>query len=146
MISNIMVRRGAVWHLTFGGESVTVPHAKGLGDIARLIRAGGDEIHALELREAGDRSGDAGATALAGRGCPVTTPPSGPARPWAAASETPFAGSGRSTPGSRPTSSAPSSPAPTAVIGPTAPRGRRRGLNAGLDVAGRSRRQWTALL
>ena len=30
-----MARRGQVWHLSFGGQEVTVAHSKGLADIAR---------------------------------------------------------------------------------------------------------------
>lgn len=55
-----MVRRGAVWHLSFAGRATTVPHAKGLADIARLLAAPGTEIHVLELIDTSDRSGPAG--------------------------------------------------------------------------------------
>ncbi len=55
-------RRGAVWEVTFAGESSTVAHSKGLFDIARLVARPGVDVHALELADAGDRSGPSGAT------------------------------------------------------------------------------------
>jgi hypothetical protein len=58
-----MRRRGPVWDLTFAGRRATVPHAKGLTDIARLIAAAGTEIHALDLVSAGVRSSDTGEVA-----------------------------------------------------------------------------------
>ncbi|MBW3548402.1 MAG: AAA family ATPase [Actinobacteria bacterium] len=48
-------RRGTVWHITHGGREVTVPHVKGLADIAILVRRGGAEVHVLELFEAPGR-------------------------------------------------------------------------------------------
>jgi hypothetical protein len=51
-----MRRRGPVWDLGFAGRHATVPHAKGLSDIARLVAAGGGEIHVLDLVGAADRS------------------------------------------------------------------------------------------
>jgi hypothetical protein len=55
-----MRRQGPVWHLSFAGREATVPHSKGLVDIARLLAGAGSEIHVLELVDAGDRSGSAG--------------------------------------------------------------------------------------
>ncbi len=52
-------RAGAIWELTFDGRHVTVPHAKGLSDIARLIRSGA-EVHVLDLVDSADRSGPSG--------------------------------------------------------------------------------------
>lgn len=61
--SAAMRRSGAVWHLAFAGKEATVPHTKGLADIARLVAAAGAEVHVLELVEAVDRSGEGGAMA-----------------------------------------------------------------------------------
>jgi hypothetical protein len=58
-----MRRSGAIWQISFGGRHATVPHIKGLADIARLLAAPGTEIHALDLIGAADRSGRAGALA-----------------------------------------------------------------------------------
>ena len=58
-----MRRSGPVWHLTFAGREATVPHTKGLADIARLVSAAGAEVHVLDLVDAADRSGGAGAMA-----------------------------------------------------------------------------------
>lgn len=55
-----MVRRGAVWHLTFAGRDATIAHTKGVADIARLLATPGTEIHVLELIDTRDRSGPAG--------------------------------------------------------------------------------------
>jgi len=55
-----MRRHGAVWHLTFNGRRATVPHTKGLADIARLVAAPGTDIHGLDLIDAADRSGQPG--------------------------------------------------------------------------------------
>ncbi|HEX8769167.1 MAG TPA: hypothetical protein VF711_00210, partial [Acidimicrobiales bacterium] len=55
-----MRRRAAVWHITFNGRSATVPHTKGLADIARLLIAADTDIHVLDLMDAGDRSGRPG--------------------------------------------------------------------------------------
>jgi hypothetical protein len=58
-----MRRSGAVWQISFSGRHAAVPHTKGLADIARLLAAPGTEIHALDLIDAADRSGRAGALA-----------------------------------------------------------------------------------
>ena len=58
-----MRRKGPVWHVTFEGRHATVAHVKGLTDIARLLAARGAEIHVLDLIDAADRSGPAGAVA-----------------------------------------------------------------------------------
>lgn len=50
-----MRRQGAGWHLAFAGREATVPHSKGLADIARLLSAPGQEIHVLDLADAGLR-------------------------------------------------------------------------------------------
>jgi hypothetical protein len=42
-------RQGAVWLVSFGGREATVPHTKGLADIARLVSRPGADVHVLEL-------------------------------------------------------------------------------------------------
>jgi hypothetical protein len=56
-----MRRRGPVWHVTFAGREATVPHAKGLSDIARLVASPGTEVHVLDLVDSPDRSARPGA-------------------------------------------------------------------------------------
>ena len=51
-----MRRQGAMWHLAFAGRMATVPHSKGLADIARLLAAPGREIHVLDLIDSPLRS------------------------------------------------------------------------------------------
>jgi hypothetical protein len=53
-------RRGGVWEIRFGGESGTVPHCKGLSDLAQLLARPGAEIHVLDLVGSPARSGAAG--------------------------------------------------------------------------------------
>lgn len=55
-----MLRRGSVWHVRFDGREATMPHSKGLADIARLLDSPAAEIHVLDLMDAGDRSGAGG--------------------------------------------------------------------------------------
>lgn len=52
--------RGPVWHLGFAGRTATVPHSKGIADLARLLAAPGTEVHVLELAGSADRSGGSG--------------------------------------------------------------------------------------
>ena len=58
--SRSMHRLGGAWLMTFDGASTTVPHSKGLADIARLLAAPGTDIHVLDLMAAADRSGPPG--------------------------------------------------------------------------------------
>ena len=51
---NAFFRDGEMWQLSFGGESVHMPDLKGLHDLARLLAAPGEEIHALDLGSASD--------------------------------------------------------------------------------------------
>lgn len=44
-----MSRRGNVWTVTFGSESGNLPHAKGLADIATLVRQRDKDLPALQL-------------------------------------------------------------------------------------------------
>ncbi|HEX2023289.1 MAG TPA: AAA family ATPase [Acidimicrobiales bacterium] len=55
-----MRRDGSVWRISFANRIATVPHTKGLADIARLVAAPGTDIHVLELMDGGDRSAAAG--------------------------------------------------------------------------------------
>jgi predicted ATPase len=48
------LRDGEMWQLSFGGETVHMPDLKGLHDLARLLAAPGQEIHALDLGSGGD--------------------------------------------------------------------------------------------
>jgi hypothetical protein len=43
---------GRVWHLDFRGRQGTVPHSKGMTDLATLLARPGREVHALDLVEA----------------------------------------------------------------------------------------------
>jgi hypothetical protein len=52
-----LVRTGKVWHLTWRGEHGSIPDAKGLADIAALVRQPGREISALELAGGGPHAG-----------------------------------------------------------------------------------------
>ncbi len=61
-----MERRGRVWTLTWGDEEASVPHVKGLGDLAALLRNPGREIPALQLA-GGLAAGEGGAGELADR-------------------------------------------------------------------------------
>ena len=55
-----MRRLGPIWHLTFAGRTASLPHSKGLADIARLLASPGTEVHVLDLFDASDRSGPGG--------------------------------------------------------------------------------------
>lgn len=55
-----MRRHGALWQLAFTGREVSVPHSKGLADIARLLAAPDTDVHVLDLIDAVDRSGSGG--------------------------------------------------------------------------------------
>jgi hypothetical protein len=50
----------ARWDITFAGRTATVPHGKGLADIARLLASPGTEVHVLELAGSPARSGRSG--------------------------------------------------------------------------------------
>jgi predicted ATPase len=51
---NAFLRDGEMWQLSFGGETVHMPHLKGLHDLARLLAAPGEEVHALDLGSGAD--------------------------------------------------------------------------------------------
>lgn len=55
-----MHRQGPLWHVSFAGRQASVPHSKGLADIARLVAAPGADVNALELMRSLDRSYAAG--------------------------------------------------------------------------------------
>ncbi len=48
-VTGIMERADRVWEITFGEERGSVPHVKGLADIAQLVRNRGHEVSALHL-------------------------------------------------------------------------------------------------
>lgn len=52
-----MRRSGALWRITFLGREASVPHSKGMADIARLLSAPSTDVHVLDLMGAADRSG-----------------------------------------------------------------------------------------
>ncbi|MGH3860706.1 MAG: hypothetical protein ACRDSQ_14090, partial [Actinokineospora sp.] len=56
-------RDGRVWHLAFRGRQATVQHSKGMADLATLVTRPGQEVHVLDLVEAGGgpARGEAGA-------------------------------------------------------------------------------------
>jgi tetratricopeptide (TPR) repeat protein len=63
--SGVFRRDGAVWELGYAGRTVRVPHAKGLADLAALLRQPGEPVHVSELisaqapaTEVAARSGD----------------------------------------------------------------------------------------
>jgi tetratricopeptide (TPR) repeat protein len=47
--ANCVRREGALWTLSFGGKTVTIPDAKGLHDLAWLVAHPGKEVAAAEL-------------------------------------------------------------------------------------------------
>jgi hypothetical protein len=51
-----MRRQGAVWHIAFAGQQATLPHLKGLTDLATLLANPGRDVHALDLVDAADRT------------------------------------------------------------------------------------------
>ncbi|HET7689662.1 MAG TPA: AAA family ATPase [Nocardioidaceae bacterium] len=55
-------REGRVWQVGFRGRHVTVPHSKGMTDLAALVSRPGREVHVLDLVEAagGPRRREAG--------------------------------------------------------------------------------------
>jgi len=53
-------RSGPVWHLAFHGKHTTVPHSKGVADLAVLLATPGTDIHALVLAGSNQPSTDGG--------------------------------------------------------------------------------------
>ncbi len=53
-------RRGPLWQIAFAGREVSVPHSKGMADVARLLAAPDTDVHVLDLMDAVERSGSAG--------------------------------------------------------------------------------------
>ncbi len=51
---------GSLWQLSFDGRDVHLPHLKGMGDIATLLRRPNQEVHCTELMASGDASPVAG--------------------------------------------------------------------------------------
>jgi hypothetical protein len=61
-------RDGRVWHVAFRGRQATIPHSKGLTDLATLLVQPGREVHVLDLVEA---SGGPARAAAGGDSGPV---------------------------------------------------------------------------
>lgn len=55
-----MRRHGGIWELSYSGRHVSVPHTKGLADIARMVASPGTDIHVLDLMGSVDRTGAGG--------------------------------------------------------------------------------------
>ena len=53
-------RQGRTWQIIFNGQQATVPHSKGLADLAVLLAHPGQDVHVLDLQGSPDRSGSAG--------------------------------------------------------------------------------------
>ncbi|MBV9487929.1 MAG: hypothetical protein JO246_17985, partial [Frankiaceae bacterium] len=53
-------REGAAWRVTWEGRTATVPHCKGLLDLAELLRRPREDVHVLDLMQAGAVAPDAG--------------------------------------------------------------------------------------
>jgi AAA ATPase domain len=53
-------RQGRTWQITFNGRQATLPHSKGLADLAVLLAKPGQDVHVLDLYASPDRSGPAG--------------------------------------------------------------------------------------
>jgi hypothetical protein len=58
--SNAFRRRGSVWNLRYGGRSATVPHSKGILDLAALLAHPRQDVHVLDLIQASVVSSDTG--------------------------------------------------------------------------------------
>ncbi|HVF05672.1 MAG TPA: AAA family ATPase [Frankiaceae bacterium] len=56
-------RAGSTWEVSYAGARATLPHAKGLADLATLIAAPGKDVHVLDLYGAGVESSAAGEVA-----------------------------------------------------------------------------------
>ncbi len=55
-----LLRRSRSWDISFDGERVSVPHSKGLADIALLLSRPGRDVHVLDLYGSKDVSGSSG--------------------------------------------------------------------------------------
>jgi hypothetical protein len=53
-------RHGRTWKIEFDGQEATVPHSKGLEDLALILAQPGQDVHVLDLYRSADRSGPAG--------------------------------------------------------------------------------------
>lgn len=58
--SRSMRRHGRTWHVAYDGVHATVPHSKGMADLAVLLSRPGDDVHVLDLYGSPQRSGSAG--------------------------------------------------------------------------------------
>ncbi|HVE45499.1 MAG TPA: AAA family ATPase [Acidimicrobiales bacterium] len=55
-----MRRHGRIWHIVYDGQQATVPHSKGMADLAQLLGRPGEDIHVLDLYGSVVQSGGAG--------------------------------------------------------------------------------------
>jgi hypothetical protein len=58
--SRALHRRGRSWEISFHGERATVPHSKGIADLAVLLARPDRDVHVLELYGSRDTSGPTG--------------------------------------------------------------------------------------
>lgn len=58
--SRAMRRHGRTWHVLYDGQQASVPHSKGMADLALLLSRPGVDVHVLDLYGSPDRSGSAG--------------------------------------------------------------------------------------
>lgn len=58
--ARLLRRHGRTWQITFNGQQATLPHSKGIADLAVLLAKPGRDIHVLDLYGSPDRSGPAG--------------------------------------------------------------------------------------
>jgi hypothetical protein len=58
--TNGLRRRGPLWELRYDGRSASVPHSKGMLDLAALLSRPREDVHVLDLVQAGVVSSDAG--------------------------------------------------------------------------------------
>src|SRR5207253_1309315 len=60
-LGGVFHRQGRVWHVSWSGKQVPVPHSKGMTDLAALLAQPGRQVHVLDLME---RSGGPPAAAV----------------------------------------------------------------------------------
>ena len=58
--SHALRRRGQVWELQYGGRTATVPHSKGMLDLAVLLARPRTDVHVLDLAQSQVVSGHSG--------------------------------------------------------------------------------------
>lgn len=53
-------RQGRIWQISFNGRQASLPHSKGLADLAVLLANPGQDVHVLDLYGSADRTGPGG--------------------------------------------------------------------------------------